>query len=360
MSLSTPVVDAQSDVSEVSRRVCLVSAPLVRDLVLRDFCSKVIADWNSTRAGVNNIWLESSDVCPQDEFSGENSQVVSMLESVNFGSNPTHGLQKFFILWTAERMGITHEQSRIRVERALGNERRSDEAAKKLGIAKFPVIWNNMMQVYYDQDELAHFPGNYQIGEEYWLLRMLNNGHGIKHLTSLARAVATVAEENQDDRICIVDYGCGLATASNQLTFALRYLIGNTLPVDLYLIDTFRPATSNFAMCLCSSMGRGECKYLVVTDPVTLPKMPSNIHLLFAEEVLEHVPSPVASLNAFASKLVQGGMMKANMLDHDGSEQGHLTSTFTHVRAHAEKLGFICMKEFGCIGNGNGVFQLRK
>ena len=151
------------------------------------------------------------------------------------------------------------------------------------------------MAVWFDKEPgksaVDQFPNNYRLGEEYWLIRKLNKAKGHRFDATGARLAAEIvrrARARGAKEVVLVDFGCGLATSTNQLAFTLLHEVPDPLPVSVFFIDTFKAATANLLMCLCSSIG-ARCSFLPVNNINTVlgPALGlPHVDFLIAEEVL--------------------------------------------------------------------------
>jgi len=267
---------------------------------------------------------------------GRNETVVQMTSLP-----PKKAFINIFAFWLSQWQAVPFERAKSRVTAALKAERKAEEIAKQATGRKFPYIFNDMSAIWYDLNDVNDFPGNYQIGrDEYYLLRHMNQNSGKRDSTQWGRRLIAAAAADAANEVTIIDYGCGLAHRSLPLTF----LLVQKMPVHLVLVDTFKPGTTSFLMCACASVG-ARCTFLPITHAGMIPSLPRGAQYVIADEVLEHVPKPIAVLEELVASLAPHGLLKSNLGDHKSDSRGHISADLSAVRSRALALGLRLLKQ---------------
>ena len=241
-------------------------------------------------------------------------------------TDPPHNpIQAFFCEWNAERLGISVKESRERYARswhAISYGHRSPrfrEASEE---------WQQVLSVFSDDSEREVWSA-YAMHAPMHFLGML-----AKPDPSWAASNPIVAGLAGQKEIRILDFGCGLASASRSLGMELAK---STARVSLSLVDipTIR---RDFLLWLGPRLGL-ETTFLEASPAAPIPSLPT-CDVVVATEFFEHVHRPLEYLKAFDEALQPNGFLLTNVADHE-TEFMHVSPKLEQLRSELSRLGYV-------------------
>ncbi len=235
--------------------------------------------------------------------------------------------QEMFLLWNAERLGISLEESKRRYAASW-----DVFSGGHLGrpFDRFNGDMHALFRVFFDDSPS-------EVMETY---RFLGPLHFLTFLTypepQWASSDLIVQEATRNrSRVSIMDFGCGLAHQSRTLA---QFLDRQGLEVTLTLadIETLRAEFLTF-------WGRKTgipTTFLPCTKAVPIPELPA-IDVCFATEFFEHVHDTTPYFDQIDKKLAQGGLLITGVMDHHAgflhvSPQLELLRHEIHARGYTE------------------------
>jgi len=247
------------------------------------------------------------------------------------GKNPNTltNTQKSFVLWNAERLGISPQESRERYFASWsainGGHAGSDyRSFNDLSHTLFQVFFSDTGdEIYtaYERHGPMHFLRMLSYSEPQWS----ENDLVVQHLGKYSN-------------VDIVDYGCGLAQCSRSLA---NYLKDKGILTRLFLVDipTIR---KEFLLWLGEQSGI-ETKFLDCTTSSPIPELPS-CDICIATEFFEHVYEPLKYFEHIHSALRKDGLLVTNVSDHI-REFMHVSPNLQSLRNRIHELGYDVLKE---------------
>ena len=242
------------------------------------------------------------------------------------GKPPTkfNDLQLRFCEWNAERLGISVEESKKRLEESwasiLGGF--SDTYYRQ-----FCDLSYNIFRVFWDDNETEIWEA-YRFHGPMHMLRMLS--YEEPKLDSESPIISHLPHSKQ---LTILDFGCGLAQTSQAI---ITYLKASGISTSLVLADipTIR---KDFLIWLGTKSGI-NMSFLDCTQEMPIPKIPS-VDVCIATEVFEHLHDPMPYLLKFHEALSPGGLLLTNINDHR-NEYMHVTPNLSLLRQKLQNLSY--------------------
>lgn len=247
------------------------------------------------------------------------------------GRNPASltNTQKSFVIWNAERLGISPQESQERYF-ASWSAIRGGHAGSDY--RSFSDLSHSLFQVFFN-DAKNEVYAAYQHHSSLHFLRMLS-------YPEPQWSAGDLIVENFDSysNVDIVDYGCGLAQSSRSLA---NHLKGRGVVVRLFLVDipTIRKA---FLLWLGAQSGI-ETNFLDCTVDSPMPELP-GCDVCIATEFFEHVYEPLKYFDHIHSALRKGGLFLTNVSDHK-QEFMHVSPNLQSLRNRIGELNYSVLKE---------------
>lgn len=228
--------------------------------------------------------------------------------------------QSAFVLWNAQRLGITEGESRARFERSNAVIDHGGRAYRD-----FCDTSHRLYGVFADDSE-REVIDSYKQHANMHFLRMLSysecdtdwRGHPVFN-TFVGK------------RVVIADLGCGLAQVSLTLAIALK-AAGAICAVQLADIDTLR---ADFLLWLCE---RESIDCIFHSCDWRLPSF-EPCDVMVAIEVFEHLHDPLAHLRLVDDALLPGGFLLTNVGDHQ-PEFMHVSPDLSVLRTFLRERGY--------------------
>jgi len=131
-------------------------------------------------------------------------------------------------------------------------------------------------------------------------------------------SIFSAVESAMKAGVHICEYGCGVAPFS----FSLANVIGKKADLDISLTDIEGCEHLNFANWSLNKLkeDRGLEEINIYSKPVKVNKLPTydkKLDLVIIFEVLEHVPSPVATLTNLIEQMSPSAFIVENFIKHD-------------------------------------------
>jgi SAM-dependent methyltransferase len=232
--------------------------------------------------------------------------------------------QRSFILWNAERLGISEEDSEKRYISSWsaiegGHSGKTFRLFNDLSYNLFNVFYSDVGdEIYtsYERHSYMHFLRMLSYVEPQWK----SDDLVIKHLQKYSK-------------IDIVDYGCGLAQRSRSLA---KYLKSEGKDVRLFLAD-IPTVRKEFLLWLGKESGI-ETKFLDCTVSSPIPKLP-ECDVCIITEFFEHVYNPLKYFDEVNSALRKDGLLLTNISDHK-KEFMHVSPNLKPLRDKVEELNY--------------------
>jgi len=247
------------------------------------------------------------------------------------GEGPTTltDTQKLFIVWNAERLGISNEESQERYFSSWssidgGHTSQKYRQFNNLSYKLFEVFFSdkgNEVYTAYEYHSYMHFLRMLSYYEPTWD----DNNVIVEHLLN-------------QEHINILDYGCGLAQASRSLAV---YLKSKGKPVNLYLVDI--PTIRKEFLLWVGKRTGVETSFLESTIDTPIPELPS-CNICIATEFFEHVYNPLMYFEKINSSLASNGYLITNIADH-GKEFMHVSPSLQLLREKIVELKYDEIKE---------------
>jgi SAM-dependent methyltransferase len=232
-----------------------------------------------------------------------------------FSVTEKNEMQQQFIVWNAERLAISTEESEDRFQRSLRVLQGGHSGAS---YRELNVHAHELLQVLYPDNPDDIYEA-YRYFAPYHFLRMLAVPE--PRWTDEEPLIREIRGMKQ----CrILDYGCGLAQKALALA---SYQRNRGVAVSLYLadIDTLR---RGFLEWLCRKK-EIDMYFLSCSQKTPVPELP-KVDVIIAREIFEHIYDPLGLFNALDGVLVPGGVLLTNIRDH--------RDEFLHVSPNLEKL----------------------
>ena len=225
---------------------------------------------------------------------------------------PQHRIQDLFCEWNAERLGISVEKSRERYTRSwraisYGHRSPRFRAASE--------EWQQVLSVFSDDSEREVWDA-YRMHAPMHFLGMLAKPDpvwGPEHVVIKALQARP--------SITIVDFGCGLASASRSLALAVP-------GASLVLVDI--PTIRKEFLLWLGRRLELPTRFLDATREAPIPALPAT-DVVVATEFFEHVYDPLTYLDAFDLALRPNGFLITNVADHE-HEFMHVTPDLSMLR----------------------------
>lgn len=223
--------------------------------------------------------------------------------------------QELFLLWNAERLGISLEESQRRYADSWAV---FPKGHRGRAFDKFNGDFHSLFRVFYEDTPREVF-------ETYQFLGPL---HFLTFLTypepHWSESDLIVAQIGSRQHVSIMDFGCGLAQQSRSLA---EYLHSRGAQVNLTLADI--PTLRAEFLTWWGQKTGIPTQFLPCTLEAPRPPLP-EFDVCFAMEFFEHVHEPVAYFEHIDAKLRPGGILITGIMDH--------YSGFTHVSPQLGKL----------------------
>lgn len=237
----------------------------------------------------------------------------------SFGSRPDVAMtrtQESFILWNAERLGISAEESRRRYQRSW-NAIQGGHGGR--AYRRFNDLAYEFLQVLFDDSEGEVFE-SYRMHAPMHFLRMLSYEDPV-----WSDDDPIVLAQRGRSAVTILDFGCGLAHRSRALALDLRDR-GVTANLALADIVTLR---KGFLLWLGERSGISTT-FLDCSAAAPIPTLPP-CDVCIATEFFEHVYDPVKYFDHIDAALRPGGMLLTGASDHH-AEYMHVSPNLAALR----------------------------
>lgn len=237
---------------------------------------------------------------------------------------PLTDTQKSFLLWNAERLGISLEESQQRYFTSWSAIREGHAGSD---FRSFCSQSYDLFQVFFS-DTGGEIYTAYQSHGPLHFLRMLsypeppwNSGDMIiEHLGKYSA-------------VDIIDYGCGLAQSSRSLA---SYLQGKGITARLILVDI--PTIRKDFLLWLGTQSDIETKFLDCSITSPIPNLP-DCDICFATEFFEHVREPLQYFDHIHDALRKNGLLVTNISDHrDGFM--HVSPNLQALRSRIQSLPY--------------------
>lgn len=233
-------------------------------------------------------------------------------------------LQEAFVDWNAKRLRTTRAKSRDRLLVSV-NKFKGGHGGRQF--RRFNGLSYEVMAPFFSDSE-KEIEEAYRFHSHMHFLRMLS--YDFKPWNFAEEMLDDLA---RNDRVTVIDYGCGLAHGSRWIAAALK---ARGIGVSLALVD-FPTIRKDFLIWLCDRDGI-DMKFhdAQVGGPVTdLPQAQTCI----ATEFFEHVRKPEKYFSAIDKALVPGGWLITNVNDHR-EEFMHVSPDLQTLRNRIETAGY--------------------
>ena len=235
------------------------------------------------------------------------------------------GTQELFCQWNADRLNIPLDESR---ERFLASWRALPQGHGGKAFRRFCDLSYQIHRPFAD-DTYREIDEAYRLHAPIHFLRMLSYDEPVWTETE----PLVVALRQHHTAITIVDFGCGLAQRSRSLAMTLAKG-GQDVALVLADLPTLRKP---FLLWLGARSGI-PTTFVDCSALIPMPDLP-RAHLCIATDVLEHLHSPLAALDALHRSLVPGGLLLADVHDHK-EEYLHVSPQLAPIRGRLAALGY--------------------
>ena len=233
-------------------------------------------------------------------------------------------LQNDFVLWNAERLGLTHEDSLARFTQSMSHFRGGHGGRQ---YRRFNDLSYSVFSPFFG-DEEGEIGESYVFHSYMHFLRMLSY-----RFEPWPFADDLLSYLTKQDTPTVLDYGCGLAQSSRWICKTLK---AKGLNVSLALVD-FPTLRQSFLEWWCAKEGISVTFHAAAQGgPVT--GLPMS-HVCIATEFFEHVRNPEVYFRVMDQSLAQGGWLITNVNDHK-SEFMHVSPDLRDLRAHIHTAGY--------------------
>jgi SAM-dependent methyltransferase len=247
------------------------------------------------------------------------------------GKNPGRltNTQKSFIIWNAERLAISPQESERRFfdswsavsgGHSGADYRRFSDASYKM----FQVFFSdNGDEIYsaYGHHSYMHFLRMLSYSEPCWQ----DNDPIIQRL-------------GQYTHLDIIDYGCGLAQRSRSLA---DFLKKKGIVPRLFLADI--PTIRKVFLLWLGSQSGIETVFLDCTQSSPIPELP-GCDICIVTDFFEHVYEPLMYFEKMNSALRTGGLLLTNVSDHK-REFMHVSPNLKPLRDRIHELNYEVIQE---------------
>lgn len=233
-------------------------------------------------------------------------------------------LQKEFITWNSERLGVsleTAEQRFLTSQAAFADGHRG---------AKFRRFCGSSYKAFlpFYSDEQGELEESYKFFSLLHFLRMLSYGY-----RSWPHTDEIVQQLSNKKFVNIIDYGCGLAQGSFWFANELRAVDVN---VSLTLVD-FPTLRKDFLTWKCKKDGIA-LTFIDANGHGPAPTLPKS-NLCIATEFFEHVRNPIQYFAIIDEALEPGSWILTNVADHR-DEFMHVSPELSDLRDYIEAQGY--------------------
>jgi len=232
--------------------------------------------------------------------------------------------QKLFLIWNAERLSISPEESQeryfaswsaIRGGHAGSDYRSFNDISHKLFQVFFSDIENEIYTAYQSHSPM-HFLRMLSYPEPRWDA----NDIIVEHLSKYSV-------------VDIIDYGCGLAQSSRSLA---NYLKEREITARLFLVDI--PTIRKDFLLWLGTQADIETTFLDCTVTSPIPNLP-KCDISIATEFFEHVYEPLQYFERIHSALKKNGLLVTNISDHM-DEFMHVSPNLQALRSRIQSLPY--------------------
>jgi len=163
-------------------------------------------------------------------------------------------------------------------------------------------------------DKRSSLAGNFA-----FFLKLLFSGEAARALCSLRRELLKKRHKRKApsvlqmagqrfEKVVLLDYGCGLAYQSIEMALSLGEKLDRLVLVDIpsLVLDFTCQRARSFGL---------EVERIEVTPEHPYPQLPTH-HICIANEVVEHVKSPLQVLGHLVSSQPQGALLTGDYDDH--------------------------------------------
>ena len=245
-------------------------------------------------------------------------------------------LQRRFVEWNAERLGISVDDSQRRFESSIKCFKNGHSGPE---FRKFNELCYDVFMPFFDDIDSELYK-SYNFHSHMHFLRMLSY-HDFEpdevtlHLLSGFEA---------GRKVYILDFGCGLAQRSRWIASNLS---NRGCVVTLFLAD-ISTERKNFLIWLCKR-DKIDMKFIECSESDPIPELPECIDICVATEFFEHVRNPIKYFENFNEKMKNNSWLITNIADHY-EEYMHVSPDLKCLRQRVSESGFECIVK-------NRVFQ---
>lgn len=237
--------------------------------------------------------------------------------------------QKSFVIWNAERLNISEEESTKRYLSSWnsivgGHSGKAYRSFNNLSHELYKVFNSDVgdeLYAAYEHHSHMHFLRMLSYSEPQW---------SEKHVV--------VQHLNKYPTIDIIDYGCGLAQISRSLAHNMKKK-GKIVRLFLVDIPTIR---KEFLLWLGGQSGI-ETQFLDSTVNSPIPTLP-DCDICIATEFFEHVFDPLKYFNEMHAALRKNGLLITRTEDHK-KEFMHVSPNLQTLRTKIQELNYDVIKE---------------
>jgi SAM-dependent methyltransferase len=232
--------------------------------------------------------------------------------------------QQMFLLWNAERLNISFQESQRRYF-ASWSAIRGGHARSKY--RAYSDLSHNLFQVFFSDAEEDIYTAH-EFYSPMHFLRMLSYSEPQWNTCDLI-----VQHLSNYSTVNIIDYGCGLAQRSRTLA---RYLKDKGIITNLVLVDipTIR---KEFLLWLIKQTDI-RTSFLDCTAALPIPDLP-RCDICFAIEFFEHVYEPIRYFDHIHAALRKNGLLVTNVSDHK-KEFMHVSPNLHALRNRIQGLNY--------------------
>lgn len=237
---------------------------------------------------------------------------------------PLSDIQKMFILWNAERLGITEQESRRRYYYSWNVV---SGGHRSLRFMFFMYLNQEIFSVFHGNRVEELFDTYTFHGYRDLLMMLANKPHSWTGDHPLIKGL------EGREQISILDYGCGLAHNSRAIC---DVLLDRGQDVHLYLSD-IPTVIEEFLEWVVARKGIPST-FLICTKENPIPEIP-ECDVCISTEFFEHVDDPVKYFDLIDEKLRPGGYMVTNVGDHNKGFL-HLSPDLSELRRVIRDRGY--------------------